>query len=146
MFTHLQRVVLAGRAGGPDLKLVAQPTRQEPEGLANPHISEQKGAGSSPAGRANIHRALDFQAHRQYFWNVALTVEMVAQEALGLPTSGRALLVERLLASLAGETNPAVERAHLDEIRERRAAVRSGKASLVDGTEGLRQVRAALRR
>jgi hypothetical protein len=71
---------------------------------------------------------------------------MVEQEALGLPISGRALLVERLLASLAGATNPSVERAHLDEIRERRAAVRSGKASLVDGTKGLREVRAALRK
>jgi hypothetical protein len=77
---------------------------------------------------------------------MALSVEMVAQEALGLPISGRALLVEKLLASLAGETNLAVERAHLDEIRERRAAVRSGKASLVDRTEGLREVRAAVRK
>jgi hypothetical protein len=77
---------------------------------------------------------------------MALSVEMVAQEALSLPISGRALLVETLLASLAGETNLVVERAHLDEIRERRAAVRSGKASLVDGTEGLREVRAALRK
>jgi hypothetical protein len=64
---------------------------------------------------------------------MALTAEKVAQEALGLPISGRALLVEKLLASLAGETNPAVERAHLDEIRQRRAAVRSGKSSLVEG-------------
>ena len=77
---------------------------------------------------------------------MALTVEMVTQEALGLPVSGRASLVESLLASLAGEINPAVERAHLDEISERRAAVRSGKASLVDGAEGLRKVRAALRK
>jgi len=77
---------------------------------------------------------------------MALSVETVAQEALGLPISGRALLVERLLDSLAGETNPTVERAHLDEIRERRAAVRSGKASLVDGPEGLREARTALRK
>ena len=77
---------------------------------------------------------------------MALTVEMVTQEALGLPVSGRALVVESLLASSAGETNPAVERAHLDEIRERRAAVRSGKAGLIDGTEGLREVRTALRK
>ena len=77
---------------------------------------------------------------------MALTVEMVAQEALGLPVSGRAQLVETLLASLAGETNPDVERAHLDEIRARREAVRSGQASLVDGAEGLREVRAALRK
>jgi len=77
---------------------------------------------------------------------MALTVEMVTQEALGLPVSGRAFVVESLLASLAGETNPAVEGAHLDEIRERRAAVRCGKASLVEGTESLQQVRAALRK
>ena len=74
-----------------------------------------------------------------------LTAEMVAQEALGMPTSGRVWLVETLLASLAGETNPSVERAHLDEIRERRAALLSGKTSLVDGAEGLLAVRAALR-
>lgn len=77
---------------------------------------------------------------------MALTVEKVAQEALGLPTSGRASLVETLLASLAGETSPTVERAHLEEIRERRTAVRSGKASLVDGVEGFREARSALRK
>ncbi len=70
-----------------------------------------------------------------YASNMALSVEMVAEEALNLPTSGRALLVEKLLASLAGEANPTVERAHLEEVRERRAAVRSGKATLVEGTE-----------
>ena len=77
---------------------------------------------------------------------MALSVEMVAEEAMNLPTSGRALLVEKLLASLAGEANPTVERAHLDEVRDRRAAVRSGKATLVEGTEAIRTARAAVRR
>ncbi len=77
---------------------------------------------------------------------MAPTIEMVAEEALGLPINGRALLVERLLASLAGETDPIVERAHLDEIRGRRASVRSGNASLVDGIKGLQEVRVALRK
>jgi hypothetical protein len=77
---------------------------------------------------------------------MALSVEMVAEEALSLPTSGRALLVEKLLASLAGEVNPKVERAHLDDVRERRAAVRSGKSKLVEGTEALRKARAAVRK
>lgn len=48
-------------------------------------------------------------------------------------------------ASLSGEISPAVERAHLDEVRERRAAVRSGQARLVDGTEALRKARAGVR-
>jgi hypothetical protein len=77
---------------------------------------------------------------------MALSVEMVAEEAMNLPASGRELLVEKLLASLAGEANPTVERAHLDEVRERRAAVRSGKSRLVEGTEAIRMARAALRR
>jgi hypothetical protein len=77
---------------------------------------------------------------------MALSVELVAEQALGLPISGRALLVEKLLASLAGEPIPAVERVHLDEFRERGTAVRSGKARLVESAEGLRKVRAALRK
>jgi hypothetical protein len=52
--------------------------------------------------------------------HIALSVEIVTEEALSLPTSGRALLVEKLLASLSGEISPAVERAHLAAVRERR--------------------------
>jgi Putative addiction module component len=64
---------------------------------------------------------------------MALTAEKLTQEALGLPITGRALLVEKLLASLAGETNPEVERTHLNEIRQRRDALRSGKTNFVEG-------------
>lgn len=71
---------------------------------------------------------------------------MLAKEALDLPTSGRALLVEKLLASLAGKVDPSIEQAHLNEIRDRRAAVQSGKAKLIDGTEALKQTRAALKK
>ncbi len=77
---------------------------------------------------------------------MALSVEMVAEEAMNLPTSGRALLVEKLLASLAGEADLKVERAHLNDVRERRAAVRSGKSRLVEGTEAIRKARAAVRK
>jgi hypothetical protein len=77
---------------------------------------------------------------------MALSVEMVAEEAMNLPARGRELLVEKLLASLAGEANPAVERTHLEDVRERRAAVRSGKSRLVEGTEAIRTARAAVRR
>ena len=76
---------------------------------------------------------------------MALIVEKVAEEALGLPSAGRALLVEKLLASLAGEIEPTMERAHLDDVRRRRAATRTGKATLIDGDEALRQVRTALK-
>lgn len=77
---------------------------------------------------------------------MADTVEKVAAQALGLPVAGRALLVEKLLESLSGEADPAVERNHLDEVCRRREAVRLGAAKLVDGDEALRRARAALRK
>lgn len=72
------------------------------------------------------------------------TADQVASDALGLPAQSRAVLVEKLLASLAGETNPDVERAHLEAVRLRRAAERAGKTALIDGDEALRRARAAL--
>ena len=69
---------------------------------------------------------------------------MVTEEALGLPVGGRALLVEKLLASLAGQANSEIERLHLDSIRERRLALRSGKTKLIDGAAGMKKVRVAL--
>ena len=60
---------------------------------------------------------------------------------------------ERPIAELEGkivelrklaETDPAMERTHLHEVRRRRAAVRAGDSKLVDGDEAMRQVRSAL--
>ena len=75
---------------------------------------------------------------------MALTVDQVASDALGLPSASRAELVEKLLASLAGQTNPTVERLHLDEVRRRREAKRSGPSTFVAGDEALRLARTAL--
>lgn len=73
------------------------------------------------------------------------TCEKDRRKPLGLPASGRAALVEQLLASLAGGIDPHAEQSHLAEIQKRRAAVDSGKAKLIDGSPGLLQVRAAIR-
>jgi hypothetical protein len=73
-------------------------------------------------------------------------VDQVASDALGLPASSRALLVEKLLASLSGEADPSVEKSHLVEVRHRRAETAAGKAKLVEGDEALRRARAALKR
>ena len=73
------------------------------------------------------------------------SAEKIAADALGLPNAGRAVLVEKLLASLSGNADPAVERAQLDEVRRRREAVRSGKARLIEGAGAPRRARAALR-
>ena len=75
---------------------------------------------------------------------MASTVEKVAADALGLPSSGRALLVGKLLESLAGKANPDIQRAHLEEIGRRRASVQTGASQLIDGKEALRRARGAL--
>jgi hypothetical protein len=89
---------------------------------------------------------LAFQGPRSILSGMATSLEKVAADALQLSSEGRAFLVETLLESLSGEAEPAVEKAHLSEIRQRREAVRSGKARLVDGDKALRQARAALRK
>jgi hypothetical protein len=76
---------------------------------------------------------------------MAATAEKIIAEALGLPRSGRALLVGKLLNSLSAQADPTVEHAHLNEIRRRRKAVHSGTATLVDGDQALQVARAALR-
>jgi hypothetical protein len=77
---------------------------------------------------------------------MAGSMEKVAADALELSAVGRAWLVEQLLASLEGETEPRVERAHLDEIRQRRFAVQEGQAKLVDGEDALRRARMDVRK
>lgn len=75
-----------------------------------------------------------------------MSVETLEQEALALPTSGRVWLIEKLLASLSGQIDPAVDRANLDEVNRRRASANAGRASFVDGPEALRQAKAAVRK
>lgn len=77
---------------------------------------------------------------------MATTVDQVATDALGLPTRSRAMLVEKLLASLAGEIDPTVESANLDAVRRRREDVKAGRANLVEGEEAMQRVRSALGR
>jgi CTP:molybdopterin cytidylyltransferase MocA len=72
------------------------------------------------------------------------TAEKISLDAQGLPTAHHAELVEKLLASLAGDTN-AMDCAHLARIRRRHAALKAGETQLVDGQEALRQARADLR-
>jgi hypothetical protein len=75
---------------------------------------------------------------------VPSTVHKVAADALELSSSSRALLVGKLLDSLAGEVDPEVQRAHLEEIRRWRSNVRSGASRLIEGKDALRQARDAL--
>ena len=68
-----------------------------------------------------------------------ITLEKTALELLGLPTSSRALLAEKLLASLeADEPSDKIERAWKKEALIRYQAFKSGKAAVRPHAEVMR--------
>jgi hypothetical protein len=66
------------------------------------------------------------------------------EQALQLSPSSRASLVEKIVESIAADINPAVERAHLDEIKLRRE--NTDPASLVAGDHVLQHARSCLQK
>jgi putative addiction module component (TIGR02574 family) len=67
-------------------------------------------------------------------------VEELEAEALSLPATQRARLVEKLIASLDAE--PDVENAWAAEVERRHAEIESGAVALLPGVETLAQLRA----
>jgi putative addiction module component (TIGR02574 family) len=72
-----------------------------------------------------------------------LTVEALEAEALQLSAAERALLVDRLIASL--DTDPEVEEAWATEVERRNAQIESGAVSLIPGPEALAKLKAEIR-
>jgi hypothetical protein len=66
------------------------------------------------------------------------------EQALQLSPASRALLVEKIVESIAADVDPAVERTHLDEIKLRRQKAATDPASIVSGDEALQQARSLL--
>jgi putative addiction module component (TIGR02574 family) len=71
------------------------------------------------------------------------TVEAIEAEALRLSAAERALLIERLIASL--DVDPAVEDAWAAEVERRNAEIESGAVSLIPGAEALAELKAEFR-
>jgi len=67
------------------------------------------------------------------------TVETLEAEALRLPPSDRARLIERLIASL--DADPEVEEAWAAEVARRQAQIESGSVSLLSGPESLAKLK-----
>lgn len=75
---------------------------------------------------------------------MGLPLKRIESEALELPSSDRAQLATRLIASLEGETpdDPAeVERAWEEEIRRRLAELDAGTAELIPADEVFAELR-----
>ncbi len=67
------------------------------------------------------------------------TVETVEADALQLAPAERALLVERLIASL--DADPEIEAAWAAEVERRHAEIESGAVTLLPGPETLAQLK-----
>lgn len=71
------------------------------------------------------------------------TVETLEAEALQLPASERARLIERLIAGL--DSDPAIEEAWAAEVERRHAEIENGAVSLLPGPEALAKLKAEFR-
>jgi len=72
---------------------------------------------------------------------VPFTVDQLAEEAMQLPSASRALLAERLVASLDVAENDEIQRLWAAEAIRRRDEVRSGRVQPVPGEQVLAEVR-----
>ncbi len=70
-------------------------------------------------------------------------VEALEAEAMRLSASERALLIERLIASL--DVDAEVEEAWAAEVERRNAEIEAGTVALVPGDEALRKLKAEFR-
>ena len=68
------------------------------------------------------------------------TVETLEAEALQLPVSERARLIQRLIAGL--DSDPAIEEAWAAEVERRHAEIDNGAGALLPGPEALATLKA----
>lgn len=70
-----------------------------------------------------------------------MSLEEIFSEAKILPNDSRAILAEKLVASIEDDIEPQVTKNHLAEVKKRRDEIRSGKVVSINGEEGLAKVR-----
>jgi putative addiction module component (TIGR02574 family) len=75
-----------------------------------------------------------------------MSVNDLLEEALQLPPSSRASLVEKIVESIAADIDPAIERSHLDEIKKRRQQAVSDQNSIIPGDDVLQRARSLLQK
>ena len=72
---------------------------------------------------------------------MTLTVDEVYTQALTLPDDSKESLAERLVAYLETHLDTDIERAHLDEAKQRRDEIRSGRVAPLDGKSVMAKAR-----
>ncbi|PAX51514.1 addiction module protein [Brunnivagina elsteri] len=72
------------------------------------------------------------------------SLEQLTEELLSLPSTSRALLADKLVESLEFNTDPEIQRAWVNQPKQRRDEVRNGSVQTISGEEALEQVRRLL--
>jgi Putative addiction module component len=75
-----------------------------------------------------------------------MSVADLLEEALRLPPSSRASLVEKIVESIAADITPEVERSHLSAVAKRRKSAASRPEEIIPGDQVMEQARRLLRR
>ena len=65
------------------------------------------------------------------------SIEKLLTEAQILPNELKAILAEKLVASIEEKIEPQITKSHLIEVKKRRDEIRSGKVKPVNGEKGL---------
>ncbi len=73
-----------------------------------------------------------------------MSIEEILSEAQILPNESKAILAEKLVASIEEEIDPQVTKLHLTEVKKRRDEIRSGRVKSINGEAGLAKVRALI--
>ncbi len=77
---------------------------------------------------------------------MAMTIEEIEKEALGLPSEARARLADRLVESLEAAEISRIDELWASEAKRRRDEVRQGRVRTIPGPEGLKRVQRSLGR
>ena len=72
---------------------------------------------------------------------MSLTLDQIAEEAMQLPATSRALLADKLVESLESEDLDEIQKLWSTEAIRRRDEIRSGQVQPVPGEEVLEEVR-----
>ena len=72
------------------------------------------------------------------------SLEQLTEELLSLPNSQRALLAEKLVASLEFDIDPEIQTAWSTEAQKRKEAIINGSVDTIPGDEALASIRKLL--
>ena len=72
------------------------------------------------------------------------SIDQLMNEMLSLPSVSRAMLADRLVASLEFDTDSTIQNAWITETQRRRDEIREGLVQPIMGEEALKQVRRLL--